>query len=148
MAIQSITQDSAFESFDGGSGGGGGGGSTYTPPTIRPTLRVITFNVESRPNGAAIFVNGVNTGYTTPHTLQYTEGELSNGGKIVTLVNGSVNSEETFILSSQIVSEPVSIPESRVSSGGGSGGGRVDDFGDRNFGDKITDRDSRELQAY
>ena len=148
MAIQSITQDSAFESFDGGSGGGGGGGSTYTPPTIRPTLRVITFNVESRPNGAAIFVNGVNTGYTTPHTLQYTEGELSNGGKIVTLVNGSVNSEETFILSSQVISEPVSIPEPRVSSGGGGGGGRIDDFGDRNFGDRITDRDSRELQAF
>lgn len=146
MAIQSITQDSAFESFDGGSGGGGGGG-TYTAPTIRPTLRIITFNVESRPNGAAIFVNGVNTGYTTPHTLQYTEGELSNGGKIVTLVNGSVNSEETFILSSQVISEPVSIPEPRVSSGGG-GGGRIDDFGDRNFGDRITDRDSRELQAF
>jgi hypothetical protein len=147
MAIQSITQDSAFESFDGGSGGGGGGG-TYTAPTIRPTLRIITFNVESRPNGAAIFVNGVNTGYTTPHTLQYTEGELSNGGKIVTLVNGSVNSEETFILSSQVISEPVSIPEPRVSSGGGGGGGRIDDFGDRNFGDRITDRDSRELQAF
>lgn len=147
MAIQSITQDSAFESFDGGSGGGGGGG-TYTAPTIRPTLRIITFNVESRPNGAAIFVNGVNTGYTTPHTLQYTEGELSNGGKIVTLVNGSVNSEETFILSSQVISEPVSIPEPRVSSGGGGGVGRIDDFGDRNFGDRITDRDSRELQAF
>lgn len=154
MAVDEFLRDSSLDrnTSDGGFfnyGSGGGGGSTYTTPTVRPAIRVITFNVESRPNGAAIFVNGENTGYTTPHTLQYTEGELSNGGKIVTLVNGSVNSEETFILSSQIVSEPVSIPEPRVSSGGGGGGGgRIDNFGDRNFGDKITDRNNRELQAF
>lgn len=157
MAVDEFLRDFSLDrnNPDGGffnyGGGGGGGGSTYTTPTVRPALRVITFNVESRPNGAAIFVNGENTGYTTPHTLQYTEGELSNGGKIVTLVNGSVNSEETFILSSQIVSEPVSIPEPRVSSGGGGGGGgggRIDDFDGRNFGNRVIDRDRSELQAF
>jgi hypothetical protein len=32
--------------------------------------------------------------------------------------------------------------------GGGGGGGRMSDFGDRNFGDRFTDRDSLELQAF
>lgn len=152
MAVDEFLRDSSLDrnTSDGGFfnyGGGGGGGSTYTTPTVRPAIRVITFNVESRPNGAAIFVNGVNTGYTTPHTLQYTEGELLNGGKIVTLVNGSVNSEETFILSSQILSEPVSIEEPRVSSGGG-GGGRASEDLNGIFGGRVGDRDSRELQAF
>ena len=42
------------------------------------------------------------------------------------------------------------IVEDDVGSGaaGEGGGGRIDDFGDRNFGDRITDRDSRELQAF
>jgi hypothetical protein len=117
---------------------------------LKPTLRVITFNVESTPNGAAIFVNGENTGYTTPYSLQYTEAELLNGGRVVTLINGSVNSVETYILSAQILSEQITIEEPTNSSGGvvGGGGGRNSDFGDRNLGEGAIDRDNRELQAF
>jgi hypothetical protein len=124
-----------------------GDGRNFLTSAIKPTLRVITFRVESSPNGAAIYVNDENTGYTTPYSLQYTEAELLNGGKIVKLVNGSVNSVETYILSAQVLSEQITIEEPTNSSGGGSIGGGTSNFGDRNFGDTIIDRDSRELQA-
>lgn len=133
MAVDEYLRDSSLDRnvSDGGDfqyGGGGGGGAVYTESTVKPTLRTITFNVESTPNGASIYVNGQNTGHTTPHSLQYTEAELLNGGKIITLVNGSVNSTETYILSSQILTNttPVSGP---YSSGGGGGGNTNSTYG-------------------
>ena len=121
MAIQSITQDSAFESFDGGSGGGGGGGGVTTTPTITSPVRTITFNVDSNPIGAAIYVNDVNSGFTTPHTLQYTELELLVSNKRISLVRGSEKSSETFVLTSEVVRGTTTITGG--GSSGGSGGG-------------------------
>lgn len=125
MAIQSITQDSAFESFDGGSGGGGGssGGGFTTSPTITSPVRTITFNVDSTPNGAAIYVNDVNSGFTTPHTLQYTELELLVSNKRISLVLGSEKSAETYVLTSEIVKGITSITGGSGGSSGGTGGG-------------------------
>jgi hypothetical protein len=120
--------------------------------TIRPEARAITFNVNSTPNGAAIYVNGEDTGFTTPYSLQYTEGELSVGNKIITLVNGAEKSTETYILSSQIQSSISSVGDGTIvqtggSSGGGGGGSssRISDFA-REGG--ALDRDDRELQAF
>lgn len=101
--------------INGNTGGGGGGGGSTT--SSGPSTRTISFTINSSPQGGAIYIDDVNTYNTTPHTLQYTEAELLTP-KTISVRNGSSISVETFILSSQIV----------TNSGGssaGSGGGNT-----------------------
>ena len=66
--------------------------------------RLISFTISSSPNGAAIFINGVNSGFTTPHVMKYTETELLMP-KTVLVKNGSATSGETYIISSELVTQ-------------------------------------------
>ena len=111
-----------FTYENGFNGGSGGGSSSPVSPT--PISRNITFEIKSDPLGAAIFVNGSNTGYTTPHTLNYTEAELLSP-KTVNLVNANNSSVETYVLSSQVIT---------TTTGGGSYGGGYSGGGGGNNG--------------
>jgi hypothetical protein len=98
--------------------GGGGGGSTSSSPSSTPASRTISFNVTSSPQGAAIIIDGINSGYTTPYTLQYSETQLLTP-KTISLVNGSTNSSETYVLSAEMITTQIGT----ASGGGGSYGG-------------------------
>jgi|Laugrespbdmm15sd_2_1035082.scaffolds.fasta_scaffold08846_3 hypothetical protein len=155
MAIQAIDGLNEFigsemDSSPIRNGGGGGGGGSYSSPlpVVAPTARSITFNVESTPNGAAIYVNGEDTGYTTPHSLQFAESELFASNKIITLINGSNKSEESYILSAQLESTPTSIGTTTNSggSGGGGGGGAGRPYNERDLSSGIFDVGRTEQQ--
>ena len=105
-----------------GSGGGGNTGVGNVPISVTPTSRTLSFTITSSPNGGSIFVNGINSGYTTPHTLQYSESELLSP-KTVSVVNGTNNSVETYILSSQTVTTTTGGSYGGGYSGGGGGSG-------------------------
>lgn len=66
--------------------------------------RLISFTISSSPNGAAIFINGTNSGFTTPYVLKYTEKELLMP-KTILVKNGSATSGETYIISSELVTQ-------------------------------------------
>lgn len=66
--------------------------------------RIISFTISSSPNGAAIFINGTNSGFTTPHVMKYTEKELLMP-KTILVKNGSATSGETYIISSELVTQ-------------------------------------------
>ena len=95
MAIQSITQDSAFESFDGGSGGGGGGG---TPTPVVESDREIAFSVNSTRSNCSIYINGNDSGYKTPHTLIFREKELNSNSKLIEVYNSSNKLTEKYLI--------------------------------------------------
>jgi hypothetical protein len=81
--------------------------------TSVPTSRTISFTITSSPNGASILLNGVNTNFITPHVMKFEETELLTP-KIITVVNGTNNSQETYIFSSEVVTNVI---------GGTAGGG-------------------------
>lgn len=112
-----------FTYLDGNTGGSGGGGGTSSPISNIPQSRTLSFTITSSPNGGAILIDGVNSGYTTPHTLIYSETELLVP-KRISITNGSRNSTETYIISSELVTNTVS-GGGVVSGGGGAtyGGG-------------------------
>ena len=111
-------------------GGGGGGGATSTggsvtsipSPTSIPASRTISFNISSSPQGAAIIIDGVDSGRITPYTLQYSETQLLTP-KTISLVNGSSISRETYILSAEIVTTQIGNSNTGGSYGGGYSGG-------------------------
>lgn len=116
------TQQDAASLSEGDDGGGDGqlGDTTTTTVTNTtgavtsvPTSRTISFTVTSSPNGASILLNGVNTNFITPHVMKFEETELLTP-KIITVVNGTNNSQETFVLSSEVVTNVI---------GGTAGGG-------------------------
>jgi hypothetical protein len=81
------------------------GGTTTSNVTINaPTSRTISFTISSTPNGAAIFIDGVNSGFVTPHVMKYTETELLTP-KLLSLKNGSATSTETYRISSELVTQ-------------------------------------------
>jgi hypothetical protein len=110
-------------------GGGGGGGSTIS---ASPSTRTISFTINSSPQGGAIYIDDVNTYNTTPHTLQYTEAELLTP-KTISVKNGSSTSVETFIISSQIITN-----SGGSSAGSGGGGGGVSYGGGYGGGDNLS----------
>jgi len=128
--------NSAYNNQAAGNGGGGGGNggngssssnSSYNPAVVfnNPTTRAISFSISSSPQGASILIDGVSSGFTTPHTLSFTETELLNS-KTISLLNGSSKSVETYILSSQIITTELGTGNSSGGSGGGGnsyGGG-------------------------
>lgn len=84
----------------------GGGIATPTVNTSNavaavPTSRTISFTLTSSPNGAAILVDGVDSKFITPHVLKFTETELLQP-KIISLINGTYKSVETYIISSEV----------------------------------------------
>lgn len=119
--LAATQQDAASLSESDEGGGDGQLGETTTTTvtnttgavTSVPTSRTISFTVTSSPNGASILLNGVNTNFITPHVMKFEETELLTP-KIITVVNGTNNSQETFVLSSEVVTNVI---------GGTAGGG-------------------------
>lgn len=66
--------------------------------------RTISFTISSSPNGASIFINDVDSGFITPHTMMYSETELLTP-KIIYVKNGSAVSGETYVISSELVTQ-------------------------------------------
>lgn len=122
----------------GSAGGGGGsspGGSSNT--TIPATSRTISFQINSTPQGGMIFIDGQSTQRTTPNTLEFTELELLTP-KRISVVNGNSNSTESYILSSQKVTNTTTVSNggSTTTTSGGSnpgGGGGYDPYYDGGY---------------
>jgi hypothetical protein len=96
-------------------------GSTAVNVTVNsPTSRTISFTISSSPNGAAIFIDGVNSGFVTPHVMRYTETELLTP-KLLSVRNGSATSTETYRISSELVTQ-TSDGTSPTGQGGYGGG--------------------------
>lgn len=68
------------------------------------TARIISFTISSSPTGASIFVNGVNSGFVTPYVMKYSETELLMP-KTILVKNGTATSGETYIISSELVTQ-------------------------------------------
>jgi hypothetical protein len=89
--------------------------------------RTITFTVNSTPQGGSIYIDGVNTMNTTPHTLQYLESELLSP-KTITVRSANATSNESYIIKSEIVSP----------TGGSTGGGGGSSYGGGGYGNGDT----------
>lgn len=141
------TQQDAASLSDSEEGGGGSGqlGETTTTTVTNtsgavssvPTSRLISFTITSSPNGASILLNGVETNFITPHTMRFEETELLTP-KVISVVNGTNNSLETYVLSSEVVTNVIGGTTSGgPTSGGGSGGsggtGNGEDFNRQTF---------------
>jgi hypothetical protein len=122
--LTATQQDAASlsNSEEGGGGSGQPGETTTTTVTNTsgavtsvPTSRTISFTITSSPNGASILLGGVNTNFITPHVMKFEETELLTP-KIITVVNGTNNSQETYILSSEVVTNVIG-----ATAGGGAG---------------------------
>jgi len=119
--LTATEQDAAsLAASDEGGGTGQIGETTTTTVTNTsgavtnvPTSRTISFTITSFPIGASILLDGVNTNFITPHVMKFEETELLTP-KIITVVNGTHNSQETYILSSEVVTNVI---------GGTAGGG-------------------------
>ena len=98
--IDTSTLDESFE--DGTYNIPGTTTDTSTSVNSVPTSRTISFTITSEPNGSSILLNGQNTNYVTPYTMNFQETELLTP-KIVTVVNGTNQSLETYIISSEII---------------------------------------------
>lgn len=124
-----VTQGGGESSGGGGGGGassysGGSSTSSYSSTgggTAVPTSRLISFTIKSTPKGASILVDGNNTGFTTPHTFFYSESELLTP-KQVSLINGTNNSVETYVISSEIIKVTTDGTTNSNNYGGGYGG--------------------------
>lgn len=138
--------DASFEPSDntilggaGSSNGSSNSNSTVTNTTGAiasvPTSRTILFTITSSPIGAAIFVNGVNTQFITPHVMKYLETELLTP-QVITLKNGENFSTETYVISSEVVTTSIGTTGGTTGGGGGSGGtetGNGQDFDRQTF---------------
>lgn len=110
------------------SDGGGGLGETTTTTitdttgaiTNVPTSRTISFTITSSPIGASILLDGVNTNFITPHVMRFEETELLTP-KIISVVNGTNNSQETYILSSEVVTNTIGENGGDNNTSGGGG---------------------------
>lgn len=98
-----------------------------------PTSRTISFTITSSPIGAAIFVNGIDTQFITPHVMNYLETELLTP-QVITLKNGENFSTETYVISSEVVTTSVG------TTGGGGGGTGVTGTGNGQDFDRQTFR--------
>ena len=84
---------------DGGGGGrgntGGGGGTGGGTRTQSSNLFIISCNV----NGAAILINGVNTGKTTDNQIAISKTDLIGGDKTITLSKTGYTTNESYVVS-------------------------------------------------
>jgi hypothetical protein len=121
---------------------------TSTSVSSVPTSRTISFTITSEPNGSSILLNGQNTNYVTPHTMNFQETELLTP-KILTVVNGTNKSVETYIISSEVVTTTTGTSSNNNSSGGGgAGNGSEDPLDNRGaeFGIEGVGRDRNNAQ--
>ena len=95
---------------------------TSTSVNNVPTSRTISFTITSSPNGSSIFLNNQDTNYITPHTMNFQETELLTP-KIITVVNGTNKSVETYIISSEVITTTTGMSTSNTSNGNNSGRG-------------------------
>jgi hypothetical protein len=98
--IDTSRLDESFEDSNGTLSGN----TTNTAGSVNsvPTSRTISFTITSEPNGGSIFLNNQNTNYITPYTMNFEETELLTP-KILTVVNGTNKSVETYIISSEVI---------------------------------------------
>lgn len=96
------------------------GSNTSNVTVNAPTARTISFTISSSPNGAAILIDGVNSGFITPHVMKYTEIELLTP-KLISVKNGSATSTETYKISAELVTRTSNgtTPSSPSGYGGG-----------------------------
>lgn len=90
--------------------------------TSVPTSRIISFTLTSTPSGASILLNGVNTNFITPHVMKFQETELLTP-KVISIVNGTNNSLETYVLSSEVITTTTGMSTNNNSNGNNSGRG-------------------------
>lgn len=88
-------------SVDTGGGVGTPAVNTSNAVSTIPASRTISFTLTSSPPGAAIIIDGVDSKYITPYVLKFTETELLKP-KIISLINGTYKSTETYIISSEV----------------------------------------------
>jgi hypothetical protein len=103
---------------------------TSTSVSSVPTSRTISFTITSEPNGSSIFLNNQDTNYITPYTMNFEETELLTP-KILTVVNGTNKSVETYIISSEVVTITTGTSSNNNSGGGGAGNGSEDPLDNR-----------------
>jgi hypothetical protein len=121
--LAATQQDAAsLAESNGGAGTGQIGETTTTTVTNTsgavssvPISRTISFTITSSPIGASILLDGVDTKFTTPHVMNFQETELLTP-KIISVINGTNSSLETYIISSEVVTNVVG-----ATAGGGSG---------------------------
>lgn len=99
---------------------------TSTSVSSVPTSRTISFTITSEPNGSSIFLNNQDTNYITPYTMNFEETELLTP-KILTVVNGTNKSVETYIISSEVVTTTTGTSSNSNSGGGGGAGNGSED---------------------
>jgi hypothetical protein len=99
---------------------------TSTSVSSVPTSRTISFTITSEPNGSSIFLNNQDTNYITPYTMNFEETELLTP-KILTVVNGTNKSVETYIISSEVVTTTTGTTSNNNSGGGGGAGNGSED---------------------
>ncbi len=114
MAYQ-FTYDSSVDNTSITTGGGGGGGGAVISNV--PTARTISFTISSSPNNSAILIDNVQTGRVTPYTFTFLETELLSP-KRISVVNGSRNSVETYIISAETIINSVSAGGTNYGGGG------------------------------
>lgn len=98
------TRPSTSNDVPGADTGGGIGTPTVNTSNAVaavPTSRTISFTLTSSPAGASIIIDGVDSKFITPHVLKFTETELLKP-KIISLINGTYKSTETYIISSEV----------------------------------------------
>jgi hypothetical protein len=125
--LTATEQDAAsLAASDGGGGTGQIGETTTTTITDTsgavssvPTSRTISFTITSSPIGASILLDGVDTKFTTPHVMNFQETELLSP-KIISVINGTNSSLETYIISSEVITTNTGTSPSGNSSGNDS----------------------------
>jgi hypothetical protein len=138
LVIDTSRLDESFE--DGKYNIPGTTTDTSTSVNSVPTSRTILFTITSEPNGSSILLNGQNTNYVTPHTMNFQETELLTP-KILTVVNGTNQSRETYIISSEIITTTTgtsSNSNSGTSSSNGNNSGRGNSNGGGSDSDNST----------
>lgn len=149
--LTATEQDAASLAESNGGGGDDQIGETTTTTitdtsgavTNVPTSRTISFTITSSPNGASILLNGVDTNYITPHVMKFEETELLTP-KILTVVNGTNNSVETYVISTEVVTTTTGTSSSSSSSQNNSNSNSSNNSNSGNSGTGGADSGNRD----
>lgn len=123
----------------------GTGGVSSTAPIVVETDREIAFNVSSTPSNCAIFINGSDSGYKTPHTLVFREKEIANSSKVIDVYNSSSKLKEQYVItaneivSTTAVSPPqVTLPFNGATTTGGGVANPYDGGNNANINNNVN----------
>jgi hypothetical protein len=116
-----INLDDVSNLFGGDDGSRVANTTTNTSGAVSntPVSRTLSFTITSTPSGASILLNGVNTNFITPHVMRFEETELLTP-KVISVVNGTNNSLETFVISTEVVTKTTGTSNGDDSKGDGS----------------------------